>query len=298
MSTLPSVRIDLHTHSRVSDGTDSPAELVAAAAAAGLDVVALTDHDTSAGWAAAAQAARASGITLVPGMEISTQHDGHSVHLLAYLPDPTHPGLLAELERILAGRSRRVPGMVERLQRLGIAITEADVFAQSTEAAATGRPHVADALVAIGAVRNRDEAFDRYLAAGRPAFADRYATALEKAIGLVADAGGVSVIAHPWGRGRRRELSEATLAALVDLGLAGIEVDHQDHGPAERDELRAIARNLGLVVTGSSDYHGTGKTGHALGVNTTDPAELERLLDRAAVAAARAGRRTPEVVAP
>jgi predicted metal-dependent phosphoesterase TrpH len=292
------VRIDLHTHSRVSDGTDSPTELIHAAAAAGLDVVALTDHDTAAGWEEAQRAADEISLTFVPGIEISTDHHGHSVHLLAYLPDPTLPGLATELEHILAGRTARVPTVVSRLRELGIAISEEDVYARSPDAAATGRPHIADALVALGVVRDRDEAFDRYLAWGRPAFVDRYAAPLEKTIRLVAEAGGVSVIAHPWGRSARREPSEEALAALAAAGLSGIEVDHQDHGPETRDALRAIARNLDLVVTGSSDYHGTGKTGHPLGVNTTEPAELHRLLERAAAAAAAAGRRTPQVVMP
>jgi predicted metal-dependent phosphoesterase TrpH len=298
VSNLHSVRIDLHTHSRVSDGTDSPAELVAAAAEAGLDVVALTDHDSAAGWPDALAAAREHGVTMVPGIEISTEYGRHSVHLLAYLVDPTLPALSDQLGHILAGRSARVPTMVARLQELGIAITDEAVYAQSADAAATGRPHVADALVELGVVERRDEAFERFLGWGKPAYVDRYAAPLEETIRLVTQAGGVSVIAHPWGRTGRREPSEEHLAALVEVGLAGIEVDHQDHAPEVRDALRAIARNLGLVMTGSSDYHGTGKTGHPLGVNTTDPAELHRLLELAAASSAAAGRSTPEVLLP
>jgi 3',5'-nucleoside bisphosphate phosphatase len=292
------VRIDLHTHSRVSDGTDTPAELVAAAAATGLDVVALTDHDTAAGWAEALSAGEEHGVTVVPGMEISTRYDGHSVHLLAYLPDPSYPPLVAELDRVLSGRFGRLPAIVERLRELGIAITEQDVLAQSADATATGRPHVADALVALGVVGSRDEAFDRYLAAGRPGFVDRYAAPLVPMIGLVAAAGGVTVIAHPWGRSGREQPSAEALAELAAAGLSGIEVDHHDHAPAVRERLRGLARDLDLVATGSSDYHGTGKTGHPLGVNTTAPHELERLLSRAATAATAAGRRTPSVVLP
>jgi predicted metal-dependent phosphoesterase TrpH len=292
------VRIDLHTHSRVSDGTDSPAELIAAAAASGLDVVAITDHDSATGWPEAVAAGHEHGIAVVPGIEISTAYAGHSVHLLAYLLDPTLPGLVAELDHVLAGRSARVPTMVARLRELGVPITAEDVYAQSADAAATGRPHVADALVALGVVGHRDEAFDRFLAWGRPAFVDRYNAPLAQTIRLVAEAGGVSVIAHPWGRSGRHEPSEEQLAELAGLGISGLEVDHQDHAPRTREALRAIARDLDLVVTGSSDYHGTGKTGHALGVNTTDPDQLYRLLARAARAAAAAGRRTPEVVLP
>lgn len=290
------MRIDLHTHSRVSDGTDSPAELVRKAHASGLDVVALTDHDTSDGWDDAVAAARETGLELVRGMEISTKHDGHGVHLLAYLPDPAYPPLVEELGRILGGRDGRLPRMVERLQELGIDITVADVLAGSADAAASGRPHVADALVRKGVVRNRDEAFERYLSAGRPAYVGRYATPLETMIRIVAEAGGVTVIAHPWGRSGRERPDAEELARLVDVGLTGIEVDHQDHTPETREKLRAIAHELDLVATGSSDYHGAGKLDHDLGVNTTHPDEYARLRERASAAAAASGRRTPEVV--
>jgi predicted metal-dependent phosphoesterase TrpH len=290
------VRIDLHTHSRASDGTQSPAELVRAAVDAGLDVLAITDHDTSDGWAEAAATASEVGLTLVRGMELSTWFRGRGVHLLAYLPDPTYPPLVAELGRILGGRDARVPAMVDRLNGLGIPITQDDVRRAAGDAAATGRPHVADALVALGAVTDRDEAFLKYLAAGRPAYVGRYAGDLPEMVGIVADAGGVSVLAHPWGRHERSSLDEAALAELAELGLAGIEVDHQDHDAESRAALRAIARDLGLVATGSSDHHGAGKADHELGVNTTDPEEFARLLALAEDAAQRSGRHTPEVV--
>lgn len=297
------MRIDLHTHSRVSDGTESPAELVRAARSAGLDVVALTDHDTADGWDEAVAAARETGVELVRGMEISTRYEpgdgsSHNVHLLAYLPDPSYPPLVEELTKVLAGRQGRVPLMLERLRGLGINISEADVAAASGDAAATGRPHIADALVTLGVVGHRDEAFDRYLGAGRPAYVDRYAAPLITMVRLVAEAGGVSVVAHPWGRSGRQRPDEADLAVLAEAGLRGIEVDHQDHTPQTRDALRAIGRNLGLVMTGSSDYHGTGKTDHDLGCNTTDPEEYARLLELAAAASQHSGRATPEVVRP
>jgi len=290
------VRIDLHTHSRASDGTDPPAGLVRAAVDAGLDVLAITDHDTADGWAEAAQAATETGLTLVPGMEISTRHRGRGIHLLAYLVDPTYPALAVELERVRQGREGRVPTIVGRLNDLGIAITEDDVRRAADGTAASGRPHVADALVTLGVVPDRTAAFDRYLAWGRPAHVDRYATPLEDMIGWVTEAGGVSVVAHPWGRGGMGRPDEAALAELQELGLTGIEVDHQDHDAAARDRLRAIARNLGLVATGASDYHGDGKLDHELGCNTTDPDEFGRLLDAAAAAATASGRVTPEVV--
>jgi predicted metal-dependent phosphoesterase TrpH len=292
------VRIDLHTHSRASDGTQSPEELVRAAVAEGLDVLAITDHDTAEGWAEAERTAREVGLELVRGMEISTRHQGRSVHLLAYLPDPTYPPLHAELERVLQGRRSRVPVMLDRLRAMDIAISDEDVDRASGGTAATGRPHVADALVTLGHVADRSEAFDRYLGAGRPAHVNRYAAPLVETIGLVAEAGGVTVVAHPWGRSGRQWPGERELAELRDAGLSGVEVDHQDHDPAARELLRAIARDLDLVVTGSSDHHGTGKTDHELGVNTTSPEDYQRLLELAAAAAARSPRTPPEVVRP
>ncbi len=271
------MRIDLHTHSRASDGTDSPAGLVRAAADAGLDVLALTDHDTADGWDEATRAAAEVGLTLVPGMEISTRHRGRSVHLLAYYPDPEYPPLVAELDKVLTGRSARVPIMVDRLNGLGIDITEDDVHHAAHGAVASGRPHVADALVTLGVVPDRTAAFDRYLGWGRPAHVDRYAVPLDVALRLVAEAGGVSVVAHPWGRGGLGHPDGAAFAELKALGLTGIEVDHQDHDARARDRLRGIARDLDLVVTGSSDYHGDGKADHDLGCNTTAPEEFERL---------------------
>ena len=286
------MRIDLHTHSSVSDGTDAPADLVRAAQAAGLDVVALTDHDTAAGWPQAQRAADDLGITLVPGMEISTRLGSTSVHLLAYFLDPTHPPLMAALDKILDGRNGRLPAICAQLQALGLDVSEEAVRRSAGDAAATGRPHVADVLVAIGAVRSRDEAFAKYLNPGRPAYVRRYACPVEEAIKLVRDAGGVPVIAHPWGRSTAA-MTEEALAGLADLGLRGIEVDHQEHSPQARATLRAIARNLDLIATGSSDHHGTGKVDHDLGCNTTDPEEYERI-----VALATSGRSTGSVAAP
>jgi 3',5'-nucleoside bisphosphate phosphatase len=275
------VRIDLHTHSSASDGTDTPGDLVRAAKAAGLDVVALTDHDAMSGWAEAAQAADEVGITLVPGMEISTKYRHRGVHLLAYLADPHHPPLVAALDRIIAGRTERTPAIVAALRDHGIDITEDDVRREAGGSVAAGRPHVADALVRLGVSSDRTQAFTDLLNPGRPGYANRYAAPLEEMIPLVVDAGGVTVIAHPWGRSGRSALPPAAFAELRDLGLAGIEVDHQDHSPADRDELREIAADLDLVVTGSSDHHGLGKVDHDLGCNTTDPEQLERLLSLA-----------------
>jgi predicted metal-dependent phosphoesterase TrpH len=290
------VRIDLHTHSRASDGTQSAADLVRAAKAAGLDVLGLTDHDTSEGWAEAAAAAEEVGLALVRGMEISTRHLGRGAHLLAYLPDPDHPPLVEQLQKILDGRSSRLPAMLERLRELGIEIGVADVRRVSVGTAATGRPHVADALVSLGVVPDRSTAFRLYLSPGRPAYVDRYAAPLVEMIAIIGEAGGATVLAHPWGRHGPDSMPESAIAGLAGLGLSGIEVDHQDHTPADREQLRAIARDLGLVVTGSSDHHGLGKHDHELGCNTTAPADYERLLALAATASRLSGRTTPQVV--
>jgi predicted metal-dependent phosphoesterase TrpH len=290
------VRIDLHTHTRASDGTQTAEELVRAAKAAGLDVLGLTDHDTTAGWAEAARTAEEVGLALVRGIEVSCKHLGRGVHLLAYLPDPTYPPLVEQLRRILAGRSSRVPAMLERLRELGIDIDIADVRRASYGTAATGRPHVADALVALGVVPDRSGAFERFLNAGRPAYVNRYAAPLVEMLRVVDEAGGVTVLAHPWGRHGPASMPESAITELAGLGLAGLEVDHQDHTPEDREQLRAVARGLGLVVTGSSDHHGTGKHDHELGCNTTSPEDHERLLELAAVASARSTRTTPAIV--
>lgn len=266
------MRIDLHTHSCVSDGTDTPSELVAKAVAAGLDVVALTDHDTFAGLPEAQQAAADQGLVLVPGVELSTRIGGRSVHLLGYCCRTDDVRLGSELERIRRGRDERIPGMIARLAELGLPLSDEEVSLQA-HGASIGRPHIADAMVQRGYVANRDEAFTRYLADGGPAFVDRYAPEVADAIDVVHRAGGVAVIAHPWSRDGRNNLTEETMSALVaSHGLEGIEVDHPDHDAATRAELRRIATRLGLLATGSSDYHGTGKTRNPLGVETTAPA--------------------------
>ena len=290
------MRIDLHTHTRASDGTQTAEELVRAAAEQGIDVLGVTDHDTTDAWAAAARTAEEVGITLVRGMEISTRHRGRGAHLLAYLADPTYPPLVTHLRKILDGRSSRVPAMLERLRAVGVAVDIADVRRAVDGTAATGRPHVADALVALGVVPDRSTAFRRYLNPGRPAYVDRYAAPLVEMIRIVGEAGGVTVLAHPWGRHGPDCMPETAITELAGLGLAGLEVDHQDHTPADRERLRAIAQGLGLVVTGSSDHHGLGKHDHELGCNTTAPDQLERLLALAETASQLSGRSTPEVI--
>jgi 3',5'-nucleoside bisphosphate phosphatase len=292
------VRIDLHSHSTASDGTQSPTDVVHQAATAGLAVLGLTDHDSASGWPEAAVAARRVGVTLVPGMEISTKYDGAGVHLLAYLPDPSFPPLHAELARILAGRDGRLTAMLVQLRAAGIDITEAEVLQQVGRSPAIGRPHIADVMVAKGLVADRSEAFDTWLRPGRPGYVVRYATPTSDMIRLVSQAGGASVIAHPWGRGSRRVIDADTLSEFAAAGLAGLEVDHHDHSPDDRQQLRRLAADVGLLVTGSSDYHGAGKVDHDLGSNLTAPAEFRRLLTAAAKAAAASGREVPQVVSP
>ena len=270
--------IDLHTHSSVSDGTDTPAELVANAAAAGLTVVALSDHDTFDGLAAARAAGERIGIEVLPGMELSCSRDGQSVHLLAYGADPAYEALAAEMVRVREGRTNRLLPVLAKLAELGAPVTEESVLSFVGSSPSVGRPHIADALVAAGHVANRKEAFDRFLADGGPAHVTRYTIDVAHGIDLVHGAGGVAVIAHPWGRGREAVLPSEVLEQLVaEHGLDGIEVDHQDHDAAARTALRGLVGRLGVLGTGSSDYHGTGKTDHDLGVNTTDPETYARL---------------------
>ncbi len=282
--------IDLHTHSTASDGTQPPAEVIERAATTGLDVVALTDHDSASGWQEAAAGAHQFGIGFVPGIEISTKHGGTGVHLLAYLLDPSYPPLRAELDKILAGRGGRLTSMLAQLRAIGVEITEADVIAQAGRSPAIGRPHVADVMVAKGLVANRSEAFATYLDPGRPGYAVRYAAHTAEMIRLVSEAGGVSVIAHPWGRGSRRVIDLAALSSFTSAGLVGLEVDHQDHTPGDRVELRRLAAEAGLLVTGASDYHGDGKVAHELGCNVTAPDQFEQLIEAAACAGRLSGR--------
>jgi predicted metal-dependent phosphoesterase TrpH len=271
-------RIDLHTHSTRSDGTDSPTELIENAKAEGLDVVALTDHDNAAGWDEARVAAERVGIRLIEGMEISTEVQGRSVHLLAYGLDPGHPELAAELVRVIDGRSGRVPKFIEKFKELGLDVSEEEILAKAGDAEAIGRPHIADILIDRGIVATRDEAFASLLVPGGEMYVPRYSIDLADAVRLVKAAGGKAVIAHPWSRGSKSRVTAELIESLIAEGLVGLEADHSDHDEAERKELRGIAEELDLVVTGSSDYHGTGKSeGFALGTNLTDPEELEKL---------------------
>jgi predicted metal-dependent phosphoesterase TrpH len=272
------MRIDLHTHSTASDGTTHPAHLMAAAAAAGLDVVALTDHDTTAGWSAAA-AALPAGLSLVPGLEMSCRWyrptPSIALHLLAYLVDPGHAGLAEELARVRESRLRRAERMVDRLRADGYGVTW-DEVRRYAGGGTVGRPHIATALIRLGVIGTTAEAF-------RPEWlGERYRLPKEDtdvftAVQLIRAAGGVAVFAHPRATRRGRIVDDELIVELAAAGLAGLEADHPDHSPDERAHVRGLASDLGLVVTGSSDFHGTHKT-VALGQCTTAPAEYERLM--------------------
>ncbi|MFI5675064.1 PHP domain-containing protein [Streptomyces cellulosae] len=273
------MRIDLHCHSTASDGTDSPAELVRNAAAAGLDVVALTDHDTTRGYAEAI-GALPKGLTLVTGAELSCRIDGISMHMLAYLFDPEEPALLAERELVRDDRVPRAQGMVARLQELGVPVTWEQV-ARIAGDGSVGRPHVATALVELGVVPTVDDAFTPdWLADGGRVFVEKHETDPFEAIRLIKGAGGVAVFAHPAAAKRGRTVPESAIAEMAAAGLDGIEVDHMDHDADTRARLRGLAGELGLLVTGSSDYHGSRKT-VSLGANTTDPEVYGEITRRA-----------------
>ncbi|MGW1958502.1 PHP domain-containing protein [Streptomyces sp. NPDC001920] len=273
------MRIDLHTHSTASDGTDTPAELVRRAAAVGLDVVALTDHDTTRGHAEAI-AALPEGLTLVTGAELSCRVDGISMHMLAYLFDPAEPALLAERELVRDDRVPRAQGMVAKLNALGVPVTWEQVLRIAGDGS-VGRPHVASALVELGVVPTVGDAFtEDWLADGGRAFVEKHETDPFEAIRLIKAAGGVAVFAHPAASKRGRTVPEAAIAEMAAAGLDGIEVDHMDHDPDTRARLRGLAKELGLLTTGSSDYHGSRKT-CALGEYTTDPEVYGEITRRA-----------------
>jgi len=268
------VRIDLHVHSSASDGTDPPAEVARRAAAAGLDVLALTDHDTMAGIPAAA-AALPPGLTLVPGLELSCLYKDRSMHLLGYLCDPLDPALAAETELIRDDRVHRARAMVARLAELGAPVTWEQVTAIAGDAV-VGRPHIARALAEAGVVATPAGAFtEDWIADGGRAHVGRYAPDVTRGIALVREAGGVPVLAHP--RSPGYEIADEVIAGLAVAGLAGLEVFHPDHDHSERTRLTQLATELNLVMTGGSDDHGAFNDS-GLGSETTPPDQYQRLL--------------------
>jgi len=267
------VRIDLHTHSSVSDGTDDPAALIRTAAEAGLDVVALTDHDTTAGWSLAAEA-RPAGLVVVPGMELScrwipAEEPPMSVHLLAYLFDPEHPGFAAERARLRTERLTRGERIAANLARAGYPVVWADIVERSG-GGVVGRPHIARALVEAGVVESVDHAFSTLLNHRSPHYVTKADTDVLDGIRLVRAAGGVPVFAHGLATSRGRVVDDAAIRTMAEAGLLGLEVDHPDHAAEQRAHLRELADELGLIRTGSSDYHGTNKV-TPIAACTTEP---------------------------
>ena len=275
---MASSPIDLHAHSSVSDGTETPTQLIRAAVAAGLGAVAVTDHDSTAGWQEAKLAAAGTGLTVIPGMELSTNFGPASVHMLAYLFDPTNGDIVTETARIRDGRLHRAELIVQRIAR-DYPLTWDDVLAQSIDGGTIGRPHIADALVARGHVANRSAAFESILHWRSGYYEKYYAPSPLRGVEMVAAAGGVPVLAHPATHGREHMIDEKSLKALKDAGLFGLEVYHRDNTADGKARLLELAAKYDLEVTGSSDYHGLGKP-NRLGENTTAPEVLERLIAR------------------
>lgn len=285
------MRADLHSHSIASDGTRPPAEVIRRAAEAGLDAIALTDHDTVAGVKTAAQALPP-GLILVPGMELSCRRDGRSVHLLAYLFDPDHPELAAQTQTIRDSRIDRAREMVAKLAELGTGITWDQVAAIAGDGV-VGRPHIARALMAAGVIETFDEAFTpEWIGSNGRAHVRRYALDPAEAVRVVGAAGGVCVLAHPFAEIRGQLAPDDLITELAAAGLAGVEVAHPDNSEAERLHLAGLARKLGLAATGGSDDHGE-LTGDRIGTESTGGPDFERLIAGATGASVIAVPQTP-----
>jgi len=268
---------DLHLHSVFSDGTESPALVLAAAHRHGLRTAALTDHDTTSGWAEAAEAATSLGMTFLAGMELSAKHQWRSIHVLAYLFDPDDMALRAMTDRIRSTREDRARMMADRISR-DYDLTWDDIVAQTGDDTTVGRPHIADALVARGHVRDRAEAFSGILSPRGDYYIDLYAPDPVMAVELIVGAGGVPIIAHP--AGRAGVLPAPILNRMLDAGLAGFELGHRENLREGVRTLRAITAERDLIVTGSSDYHGLGKP-NVPGEYTTTDDMVARIIERA-----------------
>jgi Predicted metal-dependent phosphoesterases (PHP family) len=275
------IRFDAHTHSSISDGTDSPENLVKLADEAGLDVVALTDHDTFIGLERAQKAADSIGIELVPGVELSTTVGGVSLHLLGYYPDTKNTQLLQLLERIRDSRRTRIQKMAENLAADFPGMSWEALDEAGTKDRPWGRPHLADLLVVLGYFPNREAAFAGPLHPRQKYYVRQWSPAPEDMVEVLRGSGGVPVLAHPRS-GRRRGVNEETLAKMVDAGLFGLERDHREQDEEARAQVGAWARQYGLAVTGGSDYHGTGKP-NRLGENLTTPEVLQQIKNEAGV---------------
>ncbi len=272
--------IDLHTHSLASDGTDTPGELINKAHASGITVLGLMDHDTVAGWDEATMYLRP-GMSLVLGSEISCQTlDGISVHMLGMLFDRENSALSEALAKTRDNRITRMSRIVARLNEAGYEISIEDVLAQLAPGATLGRPHLADALIAKKLVASRDEAFAELLHNNSKYYISHYSPTPEDAIKLIKQAGGVAVIAHPLASLRGWTISIESFRSMVEAGLDGIEISHRDQSEDERELLREVVAQYGIIATGSSDYHGNGKL-NELAEFTTKPEDFEALEARA-----------------
>jgi len=270
------MRIDLHSHTTCSDGTMTPTELVQHAIINRIDLLGLTDHDTISGWSEATSAIRGN-FQLALGAEISClTEDGESIHMLGLLFDGEYQPLQAALAISRDDRIPRMQKMIAKMAEDGIQITFEEVLKFKPEGATLGRPHLADALVSKGIVKNRDEAFSNWLNNDSKYYVSHVAPTPIEAIKLIKDAGGVSIIAHPYSSLRDTKMTSSHFASMKSAGLNGIEVDHRDHGSEQRENLRRIATELELLITGSSDFHGTGKL-NSIGENLTSPEQWERL---------------------
>ncbi|MCS4483975.1 PHP domain-containing protein [Gleimia sp. 6138-11-ORH1] len=272
------LKIDLHTHSNHSDGTDTPTELMHQAQKAGLDIIALTDHDVTSGWEEAAQAVPLTQVGLVRGTEISCAWHGITVHLLSYLQNPENVALKQAHEHTIRSRQGRAKEMVTRLGE-DYPLTWEDVLQQAPKTkldGPIGRPHIADALVAKGCFPTRSDCFETVLHPRSRYYVKHWSLDPIEAVELVRAAGGVPVIAHPRARMRQKLLPTKVILEMAKHGLAGLEVHHRDNSHADREFLIEIADAYQLLITGSSDYHGTGKS-NRLGENLTKPSVFEEI---------------------
>ena len=273
-------RIDLHTHSTHSDGTFGPAELVRLAAERDLQVIALTDHDTTNGLPEALATGLEVGIQVVPGVEFSAEYLGTSVHILCYWMDAEDPALQLELRRLREDRYRRGELMVEKLGSLGLPV-EFESVREIAGDATIVRPHIAQAMVEAGLVATEKEAFDRYIGDGGPAHVAKHALDPLDAVALIEDAGGVCALAHPGMWGDQSSVPDELIEHMVAAGMRGLEVDHPDHTPEARERYRALADRLGLIATGGSDCHGSRYDPVRLGSSLCDPKAFVALRDAA-----------------
>jgi predicted metal-dependent phosphoesterase TrpH len=280
-ATIACVIIDLHAHTRASDGSCTPTQVIEWAVARGVEVVAITDHDTVAGLPEAIAAGQAAGVTVIPGVELSVTPPQGQLHIVAYLPTPDPRPLMATLRVLQAARERRAEAMVARLAALGVPVEMAQV--RKIAGGSLGRPHLADALVAAGHATDRGDAFARFLGDDAPAYIPHRTLTPRKTLELVAGAGGIASLAHPGSLRMSMRQLESYVAHLKHIGLWGIEVYRAEHTPDQRDGFMRIARRIGLIATGGSDFHGPDAGRHELGDTGTPllPAEVADLIDRA-----------------